>query len=660
VSGLVVGAGVVMGVLGALRTGISWDEPYHVMRLGNYFDHGWFALDWSVGSDGAISGEDNTLVYGPVAMLLLHGLSALVGVEGWDSVATTPVAYDVRHLGVLLIGLLGVAAAAATSRVLLGSWRWALFTAAALLALPMWTGHLMFNIKDVPVATGYTVMTLALASMVAPVHSHPVLRVSGLAAGITLMVGTRPAMATAVVAGLAVLWAGAAVTGRSGSARRALVESIAGVVLAHVVLLLVYPQVFAHPMNVLESVAKSTHFRDGRSAVYGYVPFHVVAQVPLLLLALVAIGLATSIGFVRHRWRSDTPQATRLALVVVQLCALPLVAVAKNSDLYNGLRQLLFATPAWAVLVTVGLARALVWAHTARRTGFLGGLAALALVAPTVDQAMLFPYQYAYFNVALDATGVHVPSDYWRTSVPELLPRIPTDGQIVCGPTRTGHEDDPPSMTASRYTSDSSVDCRFDPLGPLSSAWAAQGRPLDDALPHEEFYVLIDRDHAVPQNCTRLAAVDRTRHGREITMTYVARCRLDPSPLGASPVAFERLATEPNMPPDLWAYAPLGWVMRESSSSIDARGVSASLTFRPPSSCAGEVCALVLDADAPADLTATVNDAPAELDHVPGARTVTVRLPVNGEDAWVTFQRPSADPLDLRIHSMRVVPATTN
>ena len=88
-------------------------------------------------------------------------------------------------------------------------------------------------------------------------------------------------------------------------------------------------------------------------------------------------------------------------------------------------------------------------------------------------------------------------------------------------------------MLAGRFSSDSSVDCRTDPLGPLSPDWTARDLPYDDALPHDEFYVVIDRDHAVPRNCTQLASVTRHRHWREVSMTYVARCRLDPPPLDA-------------------------------------------------------------------------------------------------------------------------------
>ena len=662
-SGLVVTVGVAMAVVGALRTGVSWDEPFHVMRLRNYLDHGWFALDWSAEVAGSSDDESNTLVYGPVAMLLLHGLAALLGLEGWGSVSTTPAAYDVRHLGVLLIGLVGTAAAAGLTRILLGSWRWALVTAATLLALPMWTGHVMFNIKDVPVATGYTLMTLSLVSMVSTAGASAGRRrwaVAGLAVGIVLMVGTRPAMATAVLVGLVVLAAGVAHSPRTDSPHPAIRDSVVGVAVAAGVLLLVYPRVFAHPQLLLHSTEQSASFRDGKDASYLYVPFHVLVQVPLLLQLLFAVGLVSAVRFVVRRWRIEPGHATRLTLVGAQVCALPLVAVAKNADLYNGLRQVLFASPAWAVIATLGLSATLTWASERGRLRLATGLAAVALVAPVADQATLFPYQYTYANAAFDATGAHIHSDYWRTSVPELLPEIPTDGQIVCGPTRSNAEGiegiegiDGGALVAGRYSSDSSVDCREDPLGPLSSEWTARDLPYDDALAPGSFYVIIDRDHALPGNCTRLAAVTRDRHLREIAMTYLARCQLAPAPLEA-PVEFRRPESE-NMAPELWAYAPVGWVTRWSTSAIDAEGGSASLTFRAPADCAEQPCWLQLDADAPADLAAAVNGVPTQLSMPPAS--VLVRLPPGVSDAWVTFTRPSGEPLGLQVRSIRMVPS---
>jgi len=331
------------------------------------------------------------------------------------------------------------------------------------------------------------------------------------------------------------------------------------------------------------------------------------------------------------------------------------------------LRQLLFAAPVWAVLTTLGMAKALASAREHGRIRVAGGLAVLALVAPTVDQAVLFPYQYTYFNAALDATGVHVPSDYWRTSVPELLADIPTDGQIVCGPTRStrlgalagtreAEGADESAMLAGRYSSDSSVDCRTDPLGPLSSPWSARQLPRGDALPGGDFYVLIDRDHAVPANCSRVSEVGRDRHGRGITMTYIARCHLDAPALGTTPVEFMRTADEPAMIPGLWAYAPTGWVTRQSMTAIDADHQSASLTFATPAECSRRTCELVLEADAPADLAATVNGTPSP---VTTDGDVTVRLSAGTSDTWVTFTRTSGQDLGLRVHSIRIHPAAT-
>jgi len=672
VSAAVVVAGVAMAVVGAQRAGISWDEPFHVMRLRNHLDHGWFALDWSVASGASTTGDSNTLVYAPVTMLLLHGLAVLVGIETWGAVATTPEAYALRHLGIVLIGLVGTAAAAATTRILLDSWRWAVVTAAALLALPMWTGHVMFNIKDVPVATGYSLMTLALVAMVSPTPGprRRMLRVATLAAGIILMVGTRPAMASAVLVGAAVLGTGVVLSrsrGVRGPGCDTVAEAVTGTVLSAVILVAVYPSLFSRPQLLVRSVDQSSSFRDSDGAGYFYIPFYLVAQFPLILQGLAVLGLVATFHVVRRQWRAEPAPAVRLALVAAQLSALPIVAIARSSELYNGLRQLLFAVPAWAVLVTVGLAHALAWAgrSTRARSKLVGAVAAVALAVPVVDQAMLFPYQYTYYNVALDVTGADVQSDYWRTSVPELLPDIPTDGQVVCGPTRSsrlGATDGSPeadgvedtSMLAGRYSSDSSVDCRIDPLGPLSSRWAADDLPRGNALPHDEFYVVIDRDHGTPANCTRLAQVSRERHWREVAMSYVAHCRLDPPPLDGT-VRFTRLPGE-NMDPPLWAYAPDGWTGYDSTSAIDAAYAEASLTFALPAGCSSG-CSLVLDADAPSDLAATVDDRPAGLSTAPGR--VSVPIPADLDDAWVTFTRTTGEPLGLRVSSIRVVPTGT-
>jgi hypothetical protein len=634
-SAAVVVAGTVMALIGAFQIGVTRDESYHVARLDNYLKQGVYAPDWALGSDATTGSGDNTSVYAPVTSLLLHAGSVLLGQEGWGSVATTPGAYDSRHLGIVLIGLIGTFAAAAIVRILLRSWRWGLVAAAVLIALPMWTGHLMFNVKDVPVATGYTLVTLALVAMVCG-SSRRLFRIGTLLAGVVLMVGTRPAMVSAVLAGVVVLL-GSLWAFRREAVRDACVEIGTAGAASFLLLLVVYPKVFAHPATLLQSGEKSASFKGGSTTAVGYVPFYVLTQTPLLLLAFSGIGAWFAVRWLLRR----EPLSIGVLLVGTQLCALPLVAIVTHADLYNGLRQLLFYAPAWAVLATLGIALA-----GPRRLVFAA--AGLALVAPMVDQAIAFPYQYTYFNAAYDglvgnSRPYGVQTDYWRASARELVKKIPTDGQVICGPNRR-------LGVAGRYSvgPSRSVDCRVDPIGPLAPYWRADHRPLGESLPHSDFYAVIDNDYPVPTNCSRMSAITRPRHGRTITMLYLARCSSGPLPaLTVHPVRFGAAGGH-SVTANFWRFLPRGW-LKSSDAGVDAGEPDPVIAFRAPASCAQRSCTLVLDASGTGHLTAEVNGHAAEV--VASPQRLLVRLPAGTRDAWVSF----GSALDnLRVHRISV------
>ena len=99
--------------VGGWLTGVSWDETYHVMRLTTFLEHGWYLLERDMLGGEPGPWEDQQYVYGPATTLLLHAWSVLWGVEGWGTVSASATAYAVRHLGVTLLSLVGVAATAA-------------------------------------------------------------------------------------------------------------------------------------------------------------------------------------------------------------------------------------------------------------------------------------------------------------------------------------------------------------------------------------------------------------------------------------------------------------------------------------------------------------------------------------------------------------------
>lgn len=647
-----------MALVGAWRTGIGWDETYHVERMDNYLSDGWYVLDRDLNGAGPTAPGRTTYVYGPVTMILLHAWSTVWGVDDSGSVATTTSAYAVRHLGVLLIGLIGMAAAAATARRLLGA-GWGVVAAGVLGAVPLWTGHLMFNLKDVPVATGCTLLTLGLVGMAGARRTdrwHSRLgRIAVLALGCTLALGTRPGTWTLVAAGLCTVGFLVLLGRRGPTASRTsaigLIEAVTGLAVAAGLLLAAYPKAFSTPFRTLRrSAESSSQFRDGASGDRWYLFDHVSTDMPLVLVALWLLGSAVGVAWIVRsvlRPGSTRVRAVQVALVGVQAFTLPVVAVLMKSDLYNGLRQMLFVAPACAVLATVGLAWAL-----ARRSGFprfaiVTSVAVLGLVLPVAAQALLFPYNYTYANAVTDALGKDVNTDYWRTSVRELEPDVPGDGQVVCTPFTL------PDGTATRESSDGTVDCRITPIGPLATPWKHRGRPVVYDIPDAEFYAINAGTKAVAPNCTEVHRVTRWRHGRDVLMSRVSRCRLLPPVLRNAEVRMD--ATR-----ETWQYAVRGWQPGVLRGGLASDGAAASIAFQLPDRCAAG-CALVLGAELTGDTSVlTAQGRVLRMERLT-ERRARIDLPadvVAGSSAdglWLTFSRSTDAPLAMTFRSLRLL-----
>jgi hypothetical protein len=662
VSGVVVAVAAVLAVLGATRTGISTDEPIHVMRLRNYFDAGWYALDWDFTGPGPGSDGTNTYVYGPVAMLLLHAWSIVWGVDGWQDVSTSAHAYRVRHLGVVVIGLVGVAAAAAVGRLLLRYWRWGLVAAAVLVAVPMWTGHMMFNVKDVPVATGHTLCTLGLLLFVrdAPASGRlRVARAATLVSGLVLTLGTRPGMWSGLtvllaVATVGVLWA--------PMGRRPRLTALAEVAVASGVaaaaLVLIYPNVFGSPLRALPRTSEtSSNFMSGQASDRLYVPQHLWEETPTLLLGFAVAGaLVALVALFRH----DGPQwvrTVRLALVTVQAFAVPAAAVVVGSDLYHGLRQLLFIVPALAVLAACGMAWAIERSSRLTKRSLVPVLGVAALVLPVADQVMMQPYQTSYVNLATDLLARHQADDdrpgddFWRVSIPELVRDAQLDRLFLCKAatdevTMVAY----PFMNGSGVSSTSrNVDCREETYGPLVPAGLAVVRS-GTATEFDAVFI-----NALPPNCTRLSEVTRWRHGFEVVVATLARCSIDPWPLTAAGVRTVDPVLGTGLPGDLWMYATGGWLQWPGSPELTAPASQAGITFRVPPFCRRQGCSLVLEGAAPRDVVATVDGLPV---HVERQGDGTVRVPVSArrpaDAVWVTLSRGSGETLGMRLTGLRL------
>ncbi len=202
---------LVVGIMGARSASTTSDEPVHVSRMQSYLDTGWYLPAFQMrGTEPA--NTTMTYVYGPAAALPGHWAAVLVGAEAPDTVSFGADAQFARRAVINVFGILGLAAAAGLGWMLIGSWRWGVTTAAILSSVPMWTGHSMFNIKDIPVAAGYTLLTAGLVGTAVWARRRQLVACAGvMALGVVIAVGTRPGMWVACALSVGLFLAGFAV-----------------------------------------------------------------------------------------------------------------------------------------------------------------------------------------------------------------------------------------------------------------------------------------------------------------------------------------------------------------------------------------------------------------------------------------------------------------
>lgn len=614
---------VVVMFLGAWSTGISWDEPIHVLRLDSYFQTEWYLPPWQMVGDQPAPGIDGLYVYGPIAALVGHAVAALTGAEGWGESTLTAQAYAARHLAVAGFAVLGIAAVAVTARLLLRTWRWALIAAAILSAIPAWTGHGMFNIKDTPVAAGYSLVTLGLVALARPAGAAPgrlrMLGVGALALGTVVAVGTRPGMWVPVLLTIIAMlvltfWADSvrAVADRTARAAARSVSALAGLAAGWIVLIAVYPKVFTHPDRLLAAVADSSEYpwnglvlTDGVQVSMPppptYLPLWFAAQTPVVILALAITGLiAAAVLAVRlllqRRPDVDAALAVGASLVALQALLMPVAGVVKKAVLYDATRQVLFVVPALALLAALG---AWVVVRRLRRSGARFAAPAawvavvLGLAVPTATVLPLFPYSYSWFNgvTALRPIDGRWMTEYWRTSARELIPLLPAAGAESCGPWAPG-----------QGLNTCSTQPQFEPY------WTTRGTAAAESalLPGQYYYLSFNRgEYTAPAGCSEVDAVRRPLFGQSVTMSLISRCSV---PLADYPADGITTAGTSGTPYLLW-----GWYQPQALG-VWSRSADAQIGFLLPEYLRGR------------DVRLKVALAP----YVPPGGSQTVTLSVNG------------------------------
>lgn len=565
--------------LGSSQVSLTLDESVDVESFNVFLESGWYVHPGVDLADPIRDSSSNVFVYGPVVHNIAHFLYELNRNEPSEVASLSTEEQQTRKL--VLLSLLALAVASMTWSLVLATRRlWlGLLGGAVLAAIPVFSGHAMFNIKDFPPAAGLVMVISGVVSLTFPRDRRWLVRYSIGAAligiGLLASVGTRPAfILIAGLLGVVGIVASALVGMRAGISLRSQWRTPLGIgigfTLGYLLLVLQYPKLFTQPISLLSGSLNQTsgfpwggftltagELASNRPGVV-YVIQWVGVQVPLIVTVFALVGAVWSVWlWVRLLSTSGSrlTENNEAALVGSILWmtvgfGIPLVVAVTDPVLYNGIRQLLFILPAFAFLSVIGLwflMKSVKVRWGPRLTiGLAITFALLGVALPVLGQFRLFPYSYTGMNTLAVRDGIdgRWETDYWGVSTGELR--------------RTGIEAKEQGLLPSWffYPPDYCGDASY------AGRWKESAGVDQSVIGGEASYFCQVRTwgrNTPPEGCEVGWAVKRPQLWRTSTMSLVAECPFSAGLLPEGGVSFaiesnDGVFTSPAEPFLLWGW----------------------------------------------------------------------------------------------------------
>ena len=373
-------------------------------------------------------------------LYLYGGLFDVVAVALAKVVPLHP--FELRHILCAMTGIAGIAASAATARLIAGP-RAGLIAAAALAVCGAWYGAMFNHTKDIPFAAAMMGATLFLVRMVRELPS-PRLRdvlafslLAGLALGIrSLGLLLFVYLWLAIVVWLPWQQSG---TARLRFAGYSLLRTFPAVALPYLIMMLAWPWAMLSPLNPIRGLLAFSEFHYAIRTVFAgqiyemadvprmYVPGYLLIRMPLI--TLLGAGLAMVSPLLQRRERDARQFSCDLAIVSLAVVFPLACQVALHGPAFTGIRHFLFVLPPLATLAGVGFDKALsALEMRGRALAYASvGLIAQCFLWETATLVKLHPYQNLSYNMlvgGLPGAYRRYDMDYWFNSMPEAIHQL--------------------------------------------------------------------------------------------------------------------------------------------------------------------------------------------------------------------------------------------
>lgn len=368
--------------------------------------HAGYVLDYFTKGDPSALNQPKTTLH-------LYGISMQVVAEAicrWFHIDNY---YETRHVVCALNGALGILFAG-----LLGM-RWGgglcgLLSLLLMFFTPRFFGHSMNNLKDIPFATGYIISvyyTVRLFDRYPFFHFRYIL---GLILGIALALGTRSG--GLILYPMLFMYAGIfylryygvkefyKVGKYQSFLRRILGILLIVVLVSYMLAIALWPFALQKPLaNVLFSLKQFTNYSiglktifDGEQMMSNMLPWRYAPR-----YLLIGMPLVTVVGFIGYGVYAlfKRKEFSLLAFFILFAGVFPIIwVIYKNSNLYGGIRHLLFVMPP-LVVVAARFWQLMLESFRSKwlKIG-MAGMIAGGISLPVLHMVKNHPNDYVYFN----------------------------------------------------------------------------------------------------------------------------------------------------------------------------------------------------------------------------------------------------------------------
>ena len=373
-------------------------------------------------------------------LYLYGGLFDIIAVALAHVTSVDP--YDLRHILCAMTGIGGIAASAATARLIAGP-RAGLIATVALTSCGAWYGAMFNHTKDIPFAAAMMGATLLLVrnARALPAPRGSDVAAFGLFAGAALGERSLGLLLFVYLALAIILYLPWRDGGRACAhlAVRSALRTFPGLALAYIVMILAWPWAALLPLNPIRGLFAFSEFHYSIRTIFAgqtyqmanvpriYVPCYVLIRLPLITLAGALLAV---IPLFLQAFERDGKQQWRDIAIILLAVIVPLASeVAFHGPAFTGMRHFLFVLPPIATLAGVGFSR-LLDALESRRQLALGAAVTLISACFLWEGALLVrlhPYENLSYNAlvgGLEGAFRRYDMDYWFNSMPEAIHRL--------------------------------------------------------------------------------------------------------------------------------------------------------------------------------------------------------------------------------------------